>query len=90
MGAKQKQPAPPPPMKAKCPHCSGTGEIEVTIATGNMFTRECLNEECGFENGSRITDLPVPSGLSGPCAMCGGETRWKVVDCDEISPNRPE
>ena len=69
--------------RSECPHCHGTGEIEVTIATGNQFTRECLNKECRFENGGHITEqLPLPD-TSGPCVMCGGATRWKLVQCGE-------
>ncbi len=70
-------------MATACPHCHDTGEIEVMIATGNMFTRECINEECGFENSGFVIDLAEPSEPSGPCAQCGGETRWKLVECDE-------
>ncbi len=63
-----------------CPHCHGTGEIEVTIATGNQYVHACLDERCVFDNGDRVVE---PSESPGPCVMCGGETRWKLVECDE-------
>ena len=68
-------------MKTKCPHCGGAvcnecvdGKIEMTIATGNQYTSECLNEKCGFKDGFKFT--------TGPCVQCGGATRWKLVECD--------
>ncbi len=53
-------------------------------AMGNMFTRECENEDCMCENGARITEqLPEPSEPSGPCVLCGGLTHWKRLTCGE-------
>ena len=69
--------------KAGCPRCNGTGLVEVTIAMGRQFARECLAEKCGFENGGYITELPEPPEPSGPCRKCGGATRWTLMECDE-------
>ena len=76
-------------MKAKCPHCCNQevpgcskckdGFIEVGFAVGNVFTRRCLDEKCGFENGGRIVKADIPPEASGPCVMCKGPTEWLKI-----------
>lgn len=64
-------------MKAMCPHCGGTGEIDVEFAKGVIFTRKCLNTDCQFENGGRIMkDGNKPEEPSEPCVICGSDTYW--------------
>ena len=76
-------------MKAKCPFCTAgcskcenSGKINVRFAEGNLWTRVCLDEACGFENGGRIEkgdkEPPEPSG---PCVMCKGPTKWLLIGC---------
>jgi len=74
-----------PTMPAKCPECGGEGcekcddgKIEVRFASGGLYTRTCLNKECGRQNGGRISKT-LPPESSGPCVMCGGETEWELV-----------
>lgn len=74
-------------MKARCPHCGGSGcsscdggYIEVRMKAGDLYTEECT--ECGFENGGSIADrgkMPTKRELY-PCVMCGGETKWTLVE----------
>jgi hypothetical protein len=62
-----------------CTHCNGAGAIEVTLAAGRLFTRECLSEECGFQNGGYILQedyLPEPPEDVGRCIMCDYLCRW--------------
>jgi len=68
-------------MKAKCPHCNDgcdkctDGFTEAFFAEGDWFTRLCENPRCLFVNGGRICE-GFPPETSGPCVVCGGETRW--------------
>lgn len=57
-------------MKAKCPHCRGTGEIDATIARGDLYTKRC--GVCGHENGGRVAndDIPLTPPDTG-CIKCG-------------------
>ena len=73
-------------MDALCPHCFGKGcekcvdgKIAVSFAKGNVFTRQCTNLNCGFENGGRIVDGEIPEEPSGDCVMCNSPTRWKIM-----------
>ena len=77
-------------MKAKCPHCvsgcekcKGTGQLDVSFAEGDWFTRLCLNPECLFVNGGRICE-GFPPESSGPCVICEGETKWIAFDDPEL------
>ena len=85
-------------MKAKCPHCFGTGcdfcdrgSVSISFATGNVFTRYCGS--CKFANGGYTTKLSKPPEESGDCVMCGDMTSWKLmgkIEDDEqtdIPPN---
>lgn len=77
-------------MKTMCPYCGGekcekcnnTGQIDVRIPAGDIYTRWC--EACQWGNGGAIVgpesyksvdDLPKAK----PCIRCGGPTEWK---CD--------
>lgn len=73
-------------MKAKCPHCEtgcgkcDGGQIDVSLAKGNIFTRVCQNSaECGFVNGGYVSDS-FPMRSSGECQMCGSETQWMLME----------
>lgn len=77
-------------MQAKCPRCfaldpecpkcegtgEGTGEVAVGFASGNLFTRHCLNGACDFDNGGYITQDSYPPTPSGLCVKCNGPTEW--------------
>ena len=71
--------------KVGCPRCCGTGLVEMKMS--KAFTRRCL--ACGGEHGFYTTNLEVPSGPGGDCVLCGGATRWTLVECDGCE-NRPE
>jgi hypothetical protein len=78
-------------MKAKCPFCYGginsdckncknTGTTDVKFAEGNLWTRKCLNPECGQENGGRITrGNEEPKEPSMECPWCNGPTKWVLL-----------
>ena len=70
-------------MKAKCPHCNGTGEVDVSVAEGDLYTLECM--ECGHYNGGRISGPglpPIPAVPDIGCVKCGAAKelcRYKLL-----------
>ena len=77
-------------MRAKCPHCNDGCErcdyrgvvYEITCKSGTLYTRACLNPDCGYKNGGSITDGPPPEVTlwePGPCVMCGKYVEWELV-----------
>ena len=67
-----------------CEHCKNTGQIEVGLAKGILYTRGCLDPKCGHENGGYIVEPDRPKGPDGEppesprtCIVCGGPCRWK-------------
>lgn len=75
--------------KTECRKCGGTGQIEVSFGSGPLYTRACLNDKCGYENGGHIVMEGRPKGpdgeppnLPGECIMCKSPCRWKY--CGEM------
>lgn len=79
-------------MKAKCPHCEAgcpeckDGFVEASFSSGPLYTRACLNPECGYENGGYIVQADRPKGPDGEppeapreCVMCKSPCRWKYL-----------
>lgn len=74
-------------MKALCPECLGDGcelcqfskAVEVGFAKGALFTEECTNADCGFQNGGRIFDGDSPPEKSEPCPFCRSPSRWLKI-----------
>jgi hypothetical protein len=79
-------------MKAKCPHCEAgcpkckDGFVEVSFGSGPLYTRACLNGECGYENGGYIVQQDRPKGPDGEppefpreCVLCKSPCRWKYL-----------
>ena len=81
-------------MEAKCPdcfgknadciRCIGKGFVDIPFATGQLYTRACLNSECAYENGGYIVSEDLKKGpdgeppeSSGVCILCNNPTRWK-------------
>lgn len=70
-------------MKAKCPYCHdgcekcSAGFLSVSFATGDLYTRECTNPNCEFQNGGRIVEKgTVPKDHLDPCIYCGSRCEW--------------
>ena len=66
-------------MKAKCPHCKGSGQVEVDFAQGELYSRSCTI--CGAYAGgcivggdSPLKEPPTPKN----CLKCNGPTVWKL------------
>ena len=74
-------------MKALCPYCLGEGceacqhskAVNAEFATDSLFTEECTNAECGFQNGGRIFDGESPPEKPEPCIFCKSPTRWLKI-----------
>lgn len=68
---------------ANCKLCVGAGEIEAGVPTGVMYTRQCPNALCGFQNGRYVVEPGKPAGkdgqppiAAGTCPLCMHQTRW--------------
>ncbi len=69
-----------------CEQCNGSGYMTVGFAQGRLFTRQCLNRECEFENGGYILEdaaLPEPPESPRTCIVCDHECRWKELGTTE-------
>jgi hypothetical protein len=70
--------------KPDCNKCNGTGFVEASIASGEVYTRHCTNPDCGFDNGGMIvgpTACPKEALDSppSPCLYCNSKAEWKLV-----------
>lgn len=72
--------------KTGCKTCSGTGHIDAFFASGSLYTRACLNSNCGHENGGFIVMADMKKGPDGEppefprdCIMCKSPCRWKYL-----------
>lgn len=68
---------------ANCKVCKGAGEIEAGVPPGIMFTRQCPNPLCKFQNGRFIVEPGSPTGPNGEppqpagtCPLCMHKTAW--------------
>lgn len=74
-------------MKALCPDCLGEGcetcqhskAVSVEFAKGSLFTMECTNSACGFQNGGRIFDGAKPPEEPERCIFCKSPSRWLKI-----------
>ena len=68
-----------------CPECNGAGFLKAEFAKGVLYTDECTNPECGFQNGGFIVGQTSAyktledRGDPRPCVRCGSEVKYKKL-----------
>lgn len=68
----------------ECKECSGTGTITVGFAEGALYTKTCVDPQCGYQNGGRIVGPGLPpiedtQGSPMDCIICGAEAEYVLV-----------
>jgi hypothetical protein len=56
-----------------------------TIQVEQIFIKECINQDCEFQDGCRVFDKNKgPQVCEEPCIYCGSPMKWFIVEEENI------